>query len=265
MVDRSKFIKFTDEQIISAHRRFQNAKAVSKELGVGHTTVLRILAKHGIRSNGLAKYREDATLFKGDIADEIVRKYQAGTWVADLVKEYGGSYYSIKKAILRAGVELREDPAPRVRGGEAEEILELYKSGKSQLQISLQIGRSQPFISRTIRKAGMEIRNRPSGSNHPHWKGGRVRAGDYWRVRVENDDPMASMRLQDGYVAEHRLVMARSLGRPLRRTETVHHINGDSGDNRIENLQLRQGKHGKHAAMICLDCGSHNVGPTPLK
>jgi hypothetical protein len=62
-------------------------------------------------------------------------------------------------------------------------------------------------------------------------------------------------RGSNGRMLEHRKVMQIYLGRPLKKTETVHHMNGNRQDNRIENLELRIGSHGVGAtAPHCGTC-----------
>lgn len=79
------------------------------------------------------------------------------------------------------------------------------------------------------------------GVKNSSWRGGRHKGSrGYILIWLSPDDFFYSMASKQGYVLEHRLVVAKALGRCLHSWEVVHHKEGCAkDDNRYpETLQL---------------------------
>lgn len=251
----------SDDEVV---RLFQeeglNGLEIAVKLGIGSTTVYRKLTRNGISPHAKRVERHyDSTAIPR--IPEMVALYEQGQSMEEIAQLFDVNRITVRNMLNRAGVR------PRRRGGKSptfsvedqSRIAELRERGWTKQDIAVEMGVGPGRLTRLFDELGLPQRVERKDRRD------RLRApGGYWMVKLDKDDAMRPMAHRSGYVLEHRIVMARHLGRALTSEETVHHVNGDRLDNRIENLELRSGRHGKHAAYVCVDCGSRNVVPTTL-
>lgn len=158
-------------------------------------------------------------------------------------------------------------------------LVKEYLDGKTAKQLSVDMSVDDTTFRKYLKEA-LETRGLldeyrsydrcfPTGPDHYLWKGGRTVHEGYVVLLVEWLSPeeqqiawkmCESPDSRNPRIKEHRLVVAMWLGRPLTKDETVHHKNGDTLDNSLDNLQLRDGNHNKGVVRVCEDCGSHRIG-----
>jgi|AntAceMinimDraft_13_1070369.scaffolds.fasta_scaffold24768_2 hypothetical protein len=120
----------------------------------------------------------------------------------------------------------------------ARTILDLAREGKTSAQIAQVAGKTPKAIQKFFRRYdfpnlhNIEVRRM---QEQPMWNGGEKLMKGYIYRRVP-DHPNGTKH--GNYVAVHRLVMERKLGRYLLPTEVVDHIDGNIQNNHPDNLRV---------------------------
>jgi transposase len=253
------------KQITQLYDQGFNGPCIAKKLNIGETTVYKYLKNAGTIPMVLIKnrIRNRIGLFTPIQDKEIACLYlKEKLGLKKIAGFYNCCPDAIKNALKREKVIIksRGNKYRDFTQNETDDIIKRYNQGESQSSIAKSFNAHQTTISGHLANHGIKSRRKIArGRNHGMWKNGIITVSGYHYVRYLENDRFKSMVQRSGYVAEHRIVMAKKLGRPLLPHETVHHIDGDKLNNDPENLELHQTRHGNGFVCRCADCGSTNI------
>jgi hypothetical protein len=196
--------------------------------------------------------------------DATIRDMAArGRMLPEIAEATGGAVGSIGQYLRRNGIPYTPDRSLRKRRQGAcdrhhEVVVAMAEAGATLDAIGNAIGTTKNRVRSYLTRMGIErpawreadpdshpMSRRTGGALNPAWRGGRSLDKDGYVLLWMPGHPEANIHNQ---VREHRIVMARMIGRPLLRTEVVHHRNDIRDDNRPENLELFD-SNGEHLSV----------------
>lgn len=127
-----------------------------------------------------------------------------------------------------------------------------WDENKGYERIAKEIGVSQSWVQKWMEKFGIPRRKEDfgragRGKNNPNWKGGKYKIKNgYVYVIVDYSHPRATRRSKySSYIPEQYLIMEKKIGRYLKKSEVIHHKDGNKSNNKLSNLKLF-GSSGEH-------------------
>ena len=156
-----------------------------------------------------------------------------------IVAALGCSRSAVYRCAERYGANLRTRKKPVTREDSLRsKILAIADGKKTSSEIALILGCSEKYVQNTTRisNAPRLPRGAMTGEKNHGWIGGRtIDLDGYACVLAPEDHPFAR---KDGSILEHRLEMEKVIGRYLKESEVVDHIDGLHLHNAPSNLRL---------------------------
>lgn len=244
------------DEVIKLYIDGKTIKEIVQITGVSASVIHRKVKKFGIK-----KRHNKSKILSIEIKKKIIDLYERHETIKNISNLLNISDYIIREFLTKNNIKLPGSGRKRYFTDlEKEDILLMYDDNNSMQAISKKYKCHVRVIVNIINKNRKRDDKFNFRERHHNWKGGRnIDNHGYIQITIYPDDPYFSMSMVGGKILEHRYVMAKHLGRCLDKNESIHHIDGNRQNNKIENLQLRIGNHGKGHKCVCSDCGSTNI------
>lgn len=180
--------------------------------------------------------------------DQIRSRYEAGETAASIAESLQTTYQVIQHRLRQMGIPLRgrgptssgRQRLSELRSAKIDENLlrNLHSRRMSTAEIAqvLPGQHSEETVRRRMKRLGLaRLEPKARMDRNAFWNGGLSVDADGYILQKAPGHPRVT---RSGYVRQHRLVMESKIGRFLLPREVVDHVNGDTSDNRPENLRL---------------------------
>ena len=151
----------------------------------------------------------------------IIKLYQDGKSLKQIAEHLNVGSNAVCRRLKKLGIQLRPWTTKGMKFP-GRSVSDEVKAHLSAIKTGVSLSpEHRAKVIKTLRNGG--------GEKNGNWSGGRwVNENGYVKICLPGR----------GYVSEHRLVMEKTLGRRLKRSEHIHHIDENPSNNSIENLKL---------------------------
>jgi transposase len=234
-------LQLDDALIAKMYEDGNSGAAIAKEFGVSTDAIYKRVKEQ----LGSCRSRSEAQKTRPPTSEETLQRMRDASTGRTHTEE---SIQKIREAKMGHAVseEARQKISDALTGRipppfseEHKRRISEGKKGKKRPPITdvarenMRIGQSNrdPMSDDTKEKIGATKR----GELHHNWKGGKAKDSRGYIYVLSPEHPYAS---RANRVCEHRLVMEEHIGRYVEPHEVIHHIDGVTNNNTIENLFL---------------------------
>lgn len=144
-----------ESKTLNLAKRGYSVQAITDKLSVPRSRIVKLFQKHGLPIR-------TRTLYGPEVQAQIIFLHQQGKTLAQIAKEMDMWDATVKKILIKAGLDPRTNPKPVYTDLDVECMLALYSQGLTPNAIGKKMGINPTTVYSRLRNLGIALDSRPT-------------------------------------------------------------------------------------------------------